>query len=461
MDGVSIVNSTERTMVISADDYPDLPRPQPCRRMAWPLLPSFPSWIRLHAPISSSILELDHFRPTASHAVSLRGTSTFDVQTENSTPLLLKTSSADQVLDRDLRLDLCRGIALWFVFLDHIPDNICSWLTLSHYGFSDATEVFMFVSGVTCALSYGVVQRQNGWRAVLSHTTRRALQLYAAFLVLIVAIVVVVYLLGGGQSADETNVRILLQQPEATLAHAVTLQYRPVNTDVLPVFVLSHLLFAPLLWLLRKLPNTTFAASAILYGLVQVYGWNLPQWPSHYWFFNPFAWQFLVVLGAWWVTTGRRRLRGFVTSRPAASLAAAYLAFSLVVALSWSIKPLEALIPSFLAKLIYPIDKSDLDPLRLLHFLAIAILVARFVHLDWRGLATPVLRGAVRCGENSLEVYCLGVLLALVAHVLLLRISGGVAAQVTVSAVGILLIIGFATVSTWATVSRRRQPRLL
>ena len=64
---------------------------------------------------------------------------------------------------RDLRIDACRGIALWCIFLDHVPNNIGSWLTLRNYGFSDAAEVFMFVSGVTCALAYGKARRCEGW----------------------------------------------------------------------------------------------------------------------------------------------------------------------------------------------------------------------------------------------------------------------------------------------------------
>ena len=64
---------------------------------------------------------------------------------------------------RDLRIDACRGIALWWIFLDHVPNNIGSWLTLRNYGFSDAAEVFMFVSGVTCALAYGKAWRCEGW----------------------------------------------------------------------------------------------------------------------------------------------------------------------------------------------------------------------------------------------------------------------------------------------------------
>ena len=385
----------------------------------------------------------------------------FLVSDRKSAQLLPKDTAAEQVLERDLRLDLCRGMALWFVYLDHIPDNICSWLTLRHYGFSDTTEIFMFVSGVTCAVAYRAVQRRDGWWAVIAHTTRRAWEIHAAFLTLIVAIVVVVYWANGDQLADETNVRIVLQQPAAALAHAVILQYRPVNSDVLPTFVILHLLFAPLLWFLLKVPNVAITVSALLYGLVQVYGWNLPQWPRNDWYFNPLAWQFLVVLGAWWVTTGQKPLWELVTSRFAVALAVAYLVFGLIVTLSWSIKPLEMLIPQFLTELIYPIDKSDLDPLRVLHFLAIAVLVARFVPSDWQGLNAPVLRGAVRCGENSLEIYCMGVLLSLVAHLVLQRISGGIAPQIAVSVAGILCLVALATLSTWITIGSRRQPKLL
>jgi hypothetical protein len=365
-----------------------------------------------------------------------------------------------QEADRDLRLDACRGIALWFIFLDHVPGNIGSWLTLRHYGFSDTTELFMFVSGVTCALAYGNVQRTDGWVAVISHTIRRSWEIYATFLTLTVACVIMVYLVGDGRFADETNTRILLEHPGPALARAAILQYRPVNTDVLPTFVLFHLLFAPLLWLLLKMPNLALGASFLLYGLVQLFGWNLPQWPSNEWYFNPFAWQFLVVLGAWWETSDRKLLRAWLTSRTAAGLAALYLLFALVVALSWSIKPFEAAIPQALAQLIYPIDKSDLDPLRLLHFLAIAILVARFVAPDWKGLASPFLRGAIRSGENSLEIYCAGVLLSFAGYVLLMTISGGLATQIAVSVAGVMALVAIATLLTRIKIESRSQPRL-
>src|SRR5262249_3704600 len=51
--------------------------------------------------------------------------------------------------ERDLRLDLFRGVALWLIFLDHLPSNVVSWITIRNYGFSDATEIFIFISGYT------------------------------------------------------------------------------------------------------------------------------------------------------------------------------------------------------------------------------------------------------------------------------------------------------------------------
>src|SRR5262249_19585673 len=268
-----------------------------------------------------------------------------------------------------LRIDVCRGIALWWIFLDHVPNNIGSWLTLRNYGFSDAAELFMFISGVTCALAYGRTRQREGWSGMISRSPRRGWDIYAAFLLLTLACAIMVYIVGRDHLADESNTRILLEHPGATLAHAAILQYRPVNTDVLPVFVIYHVLFAPLLWLLLRVPNATLGASLLLYALVYVFGWSVPAWPNNVWFFNPLAWQFLIVLGAWCVIEGEKWWP-WLTSRTALILAVLYLVFSLIIALSWIIKPPA---PGTLTNLLFPLDKSNLSPLRLLHFLALAI----------------------------------------------------------------------------------------
>jgi hypothetical protein len=356
---------------------------------------------------------------------------------------------------RDLRIDACRGIALWWIFLDHVPNNIGNWLTLRNYGFSDAAEVFMFISGVTCALAYGRARRCEGWSGVIRRSLQRGWDIYATFLLLTLACAIMVYLAGRDHLADESNTRLLLEHPGAAFAHAAILQYRPVNTDILPMFVVYHVLFAPLLCLLLRVPNVTLGASLLLYALVHVFGWTVPAWPNNVWFFNPLAWQLLIVLGAWWVIEGKR-LRPWVTSRTALVLAVLYLVFSFIITLSWSIKPLEPLALQTLPNLLLPVDKSNLSPLRVLHFLALAILAARFApHARpglwprlwpglWRGLMTPVMRGAMRCGENSLPIYCLGVLLALASHVALLDISNGLPMQIALSLGGVLVMIGAA-----------------
>nr|WP_249812231.1 OpgC domain-containing protein [Bradyrhizobium sp. 151] len=179
----------------------------------------------------------------------------------------------------------------------------------------------------------------------------------------------------------------------------------------------------------------------MLYALVHVFGWSVPAWPNDVWFFNPLAWQLLVVLGAWWVIEGKT-FWPWVTSRTALAIAILYLVFGLTIALSWSIGPV---VSQMLAELVYPPDKSNLAPLRLLHFVALAILVAWVVPRDWRWLTTPVMRGAIRCGENSLAIYCIGVLLALAGHIVLIDISDGLAMQITLSLAGILVMIAAAT----------------
>src|SRR5215475_11219002 len=80
--------------------------------------------------------------------------------------------------ERDLRLDLFRGLALWLIFLDHIPSNIVNWITIRNYGFSDATEIFVFISGYTAAFVYGRTMRDRGFVLASARILRRAWQIY-------------------------------------------------------------------------------------------------------------------------------------------------------------------------------------------------------------------------------------------------------------------------------------------
>jgi len=69
---------------------------------------------------------------------------------------------------RDLRLDLFRGLANWAIFLDHIPHEVLSWATTRNYGFSDAADLFVFISGYTAAFVFGRVMIERGFLAAAS-----------------------------------------------------------------------------------------------------------------------------------------------------------------------------------------------------------------------------------------------------------------------------------------------------
>lgn len=223
---------------------------------------------------------------------------------------------------RDIRLDACRGLALWFIFIDHIPGNSLAWLTLRNYGFSDASEVFVFVSGYTCMLAYGGALHEDGWITVVTRAVRRSWEIYSAFVILLITYFVLVWALGGGNNyLDQTNTKPFFEDPGAALLHAAILQYTPVNTDILPTFVLLHLVFPLVLWLLIHCATIALATSFLLYLMVQKFGWNLPAWPTGEWFFNSLAWQVLFVFGAWYVNEGGLRLKMIMHSRAVLVLA--------------------------------------------------------------------------------------------------------------------------------------------
>jgi hypothetical protein len=137
-----------------------------------------------------------------------------------------------------------------------------------------------------------------------------------------------------------------------------------------------------------------------------------------------------------------------------------YIVFSLMVTLSWRVEPLKWLIPDLVSGLLYPIDKGHLAPVRLVHFLALAIVVSRFMPPDWHGIIRPWMVAMIRCGENSLSIYCFSVLVSFVAFLILKEVSGGLAMQAAVSAVGIALMIAVATLLTWEAKLDRQGPKL-
>jgi hypothetical protein len=365
--------------------------------------------------------------------------------------------------ERDLRLDLFRGIALWLIFLDHLPANVVSWITIRNYGFSDATEIFIFISGYTAAFVYGRAMRERGLIIASARILRRAWQIYVAHIFLFaIYLAEISYVASSFENplyAEEMGVLDFLKQPDVTIVEALMLKFRPVNMDVLPLYIVLMGLLPPVLWLLLRLPNLALTLSVILYAATWEFGLNIPAYPSGEWYFNPFAWQLLFVFGAWCALGGAERLGRVLRSRITVALAIAYLLFAFGITLTWHIPRLGPYVPRWLAEVIYPIDKTNLDVLRFAHFVALAALTVHFIPKDWPVLKWPVMRPAIRCGQHSLEIFCLGVFLAFAGHFVMVEVSGGFGAQVGVSLLGILAMIAAATLISWYKDVEGRNPR--
>ena len=186
-----------------------------------------------------------------------------------------KAVPLSHAVERDLRLDLFRGIGLCMIFLDHIPHDVVAWLTLRNYGFSDAAEFFVFISGYLAGFIYGPIVASGNFLAATKRLVMRAWQMYVAhillFLVFTAQIARTARKFDNPMYKDELNVANFLQHPDVLIGQALTLRYKPVNLDVLPLYI-SLVLASPLiLWCLMRRPNLTLLGSAVLYVAARVF----------------------------------------------------------------------------------------------------------------------------------------------------------------------------------------------
>ncbi len=365
-------------------------------------------------------------------------------------------------VERDLRLDLFRGLALWLIFLDHIPSNIVSWITIRNYGFSDATEIFVFISGYTAAFVYGGAMRERGFVVASARILKRAWQVYVADIFLFaIYMAEIAYVAASFENPlynEEMGILDFLRQPDVTLVQALLLKFKPANMDVLPLYIALLAGFPPFIWMLLRQPTVALLTSAGVYILSWYFDWNISAYPSGYWMFNPFAWQLLFGFGAWCALGGVEKIGRFIRSPFVLALAGAYLVFAFAIVMTWYFPRYGHYVPKRLADWMYPIDKTNLDVLRFVHFLALAALTIRFVPLHWAGLKSAWLRPAILCGQHSLEIFCLGVFLAFAAHFAMIELWDGVGMQVLVSALGIIAMVATAALISWYKVVEGRSP---
>ena len=206
---------------------------------------------------------------------------------------------------------------------------------------------FIFISGYTVAFVFARMMLERGFIIGASRLLKRVWQIYVAhssssYFTSQNRISRQRY--SNSSFADEFNIRGFLGNPAQFLFEGLILRFKPVNMDVLPLYIVLMGVFPPILWLMLRRPNMTLAASGLLYLMARHFGWNLSAYPTGVWYFNPFAWQFLFTFGAWFALGGSAQAMPFIRSRTALVLGTAYLLFALVMTMAARFDELRSLI---------------------------------------------------------------------------------------------------------------------
>jgi hypothetical protein len=355
---------------------------------------------------------------------------------------------------RDPRIDFVLGLANWFIFLDHVPHNVVSWITLRNYGFSGAADLFVFVSGYAVSIVYAKMILERGFIVGATRIFRRVWQLYAAYVVLFVIYIVVIGHVAASYAApdilDEFNVTSLVDHPIRTLANGLILRSRVLNLDMLQLYIVLMAFLPPVLWILLRWPALAMLGSIALYGAARQFDWNLPSFPDGSWYFNPFCWQLIFVSAAWLALGGARRIRPAFNFPVLHYFGIAYLCFALAMTMAGRFPQLGELFPGWLVDAFNPDDRVNLAPYRVLHFILLAFLVTSAVSKHWRGLDWQIFKPVIKCGQHSLAVFCVGVFLSFAAHFILIISSDSVLMQVFVSVTGIAIMTLVAYTISWS-----------
>lgn len=364
---------------------------------------------------------------------------------------------------RDLRIDLVRGLALMIIFINHMPGNVVAAFTPHAYGFSDAAEIFVLLSGVSAALAFGRVIDGQGLAAGAVKVAARVRTLYVAHLAVFLTVVGLVALAVERTEnplyIETINITPVLADPLKALSHVLGLTYQPNYLDILPLYVVLLAAF-PLIHVAAKAsPLLTLAASVLLWRFAATAGITLPNGNGG-WTFNPFAWQVLFTLG---VIVGQAMRAGIALPRGAGvrlvdAAAVGMVAFAAIVMLA----PTNAFafLGQAVADLSLGTDKGNLAPVRLLHVLALAWLFARFVPADTARLKHGVAQALSRAGSHSLEVFCAGTVLSVLGQVVIVETQHHIIVQLLVVAVGVSVLISLGNLLTWSkTLSTSDAPR--
>lgn len=350
---------------------------------------------------------------------------------------------------RDLRVDFFRGVALWWIFIDHIPSNWVSQVSLRNFALSDATEIFVLLAGYAAAIAYGRSYDRDGWLFAGADVLRRAWTLYIAHIFLFVVFAAQVSYsataLDRADYLDEIHLDVLADAPYRAMLQALLLNFQPAYMNILPMYIALLAFFALLLPLLSR-PWLLGGLSVGLYVTARSMGWNLPSWTDGGWYFNPLCWQLLFVIGA---LLSKHSLRPPVPNWVLDVASGMVLLTGLaLVWLVWPSDDVSARVPRVLARALLLVDKEGMHPMRLLSILALTWAVIRLVPFRARWLCSRWATPFIVCGQHSLPVFCSGIALSFLGR-LIMEEEGGWLGQLVVNLIGPIALLGVGALASW------------
>jgi len=372
----------------------------------------------------------------------------------------LETGLALIKTHRDLRIDFFRGLALWWIFTDHIPADWLGNFSIRNFALCDATEIFVLLAGYAGGIAYGGTMRKEGWLYAGADVVRRAWTLYIAHIFLFVIFAAQVGVsaaaLDRADYLDEIHLDVLGEAPYRALMEALTLHFQPAYLNILPLYVVILLMFAAVLPLLRW-PWVLAGLSLGLYLAARLFSLNFSSWTGGGWFFNPLAWQLLFMMGAILAfapgEAPRRPARGFDIA------SVIIVIFGLVM--QWVVWPHPetiSFLPESVVRNLMSVDKGGLHPFRLLSILALTWLCTRLVPSHARWLDTRAASPFVVAGQHSLPVFCAGIFLAFLGR-LATEADDGFWMQVGVNLGGAVSLWVVAIVAAWYSNKGKRSQK--
>lgn len=351
--------------------------------------------------------------------------------------------------ERDTRIDVFRALALLIVFVDHVPGTVFETLTYKNFGFSDAAEAFVLISGMSVALAYGSkFQPGNRLMAILK-LWRRAGVLYVAHIVTTMVVVAIFCAAAVFEKRPDMltliNIEPLIRNPQQVLIGIVTLGHQLGYNNILPVYAVLLLMAPTFLLFISYWPVAALAISGALWLVAGIYQIAPPNYPEPgFWFLNPLSWQFLFNIG---LASMLHIKRGgtIPVNRWLVGTAAVYVAAALI----WVHSPLWGHVSWLnLPVVLTGFDKTFLSLPRLVHILAVSYLVVAFPSVS-NLFRTSRDHPLAILGKRSLPVFIAGTVIAMVAQVMKLINPGGFAYDSLLIAAGIAMQFALAYYLEW------------